>query len=203
MKNKIFALFFLFTILLCAHSAKADFIGSYDVANWTTTVTPGSDAAVSTSLAPLSLTLTSGDNGIGLGFYSIVSFTIPVAATGILSFHWDYDTYDVDGSEYDPFGYLLNGVFTPLTTDLLFVHQSGDVLLPVSIGDIFGFQQDATDSIEGSGVTTISAFSGHVAAVPVVAIPVAAVPEPATFGLMTLGLIGFVCQALRRKTQNP
>ena len=86
MKNKFFAVFFLFTILLCAHSAKADFIGSYDVANWTRTVTLGSDAEVSTVAAPLSLILTSGDNGIGFGFPSSVSFTIPVAATGILYF---------------------------------------------------------------------------------------------------------------------
>jgi len=191
MKNKFFAVFFLFTILLCAHSAKADFIGSYDVANWTRTVTLGSDAEVSTVAAPLSLILTSGDNGIGFGFPSSVSFTIPVAATGILSFYWDFDTYDAESSD-DPFGYLLNGAFTPLI-DPWSIDQSDTVSLSVSLGDIFGFRQDSVDSLFGPAVTTISAFSG----------PVAAVPEPATFGLMTLGLIGFVCQALRRKTQNP
>lgn len=184
-KHKFVSIFLLLATLVCAASANADFIGSYDVSNWTTTVTPiGSDASVDTIGAPLSVTLISGDNGSGVP--STVDFTIAAVAGAQVFFHWDYDTLDIDPS-FDPFGYLLNGTFTQLTTNGIFIPQSGDALFTVNTGDIFGFRQASVDSTFGSGVTTVSRFT------------VTAVPEPATLVLVFIGVLGFLGDDWRRR----
>jgi hypothetical protein len=130
--------------------------------------------------------MTSANNG---GGFSNQFFTIAAPVNGTVSFHWSYQTFDVDGSSFDPFGYVLNGVFHQLTTNGTPQNstQSGDVSFAVNQGDVFGFDQQATDSILGSGVTTISNFD-------------APVPEPTTlaiFGMIGIGSIGYA--ALRRR----
>lgn len=202
-KNKLVSLLLLFATLVCASSANADFIGSYDVSNWTTTVTPfGSDGSVDISAAPLSITLTSGNNAGLIGFASTLDFTIPVVVNSTIFFQWDYHTLDIDPI-LDPFGYLLNGAFTDLTTSgAIFNPISGtflpqiavNTLLNVNAGDIFGFRARSEESRDGAGITTVRLFTATPTAVPV--------PEPATLGLLIMGSIGLLVNDRRRKQQT-
>lgn len=154
---------------------EAGFISYYDVTNWTTTKTPGtSDASVDTFLAPASVTLIGADNEVGP---SNLDFTVAAHSNGTVTFNWDYTSYDTWDASWDPFGYLLNGVFTQLTDNGGSSSQSGVVSFLVSSGDIFGFRQASVDSILGRGVTTVSDFN-------------APVPEPMTLALLGLGLLG-------------
>jgi hypothetical protein len=79
-----------------------------------------------------------------------------------VSFDWDYSTDD--DPEYDPYGYLLNGVFTQLTINNFDINQSGSVSFSVLAGDVFGFRQNSNDSSFGRASTTISNFNGPLAA---------------------------------------
>ncbi len=182
MKNMIFVM-----ACLLAGSANAtvivnDFTGGYDVTNWTQTLDGGS---IDLSGAPLTIVEISSNGG---GGSSSTDFTIASLGQGLVNFDWSYATNDVDGSGFDPFGYLLNGVFNQLTVNVLFTGQSGSVSFFTNLGDVFGFSAQATDSILGSATTTVSNFS-------------ASVPEPATLTLLGLGLAG-IGFANKRKSQH-
>jgi hypothetical protein len=179
----------LFAIVLCFAAitpASADFIGAYDVSNWASITEQG--GTIDTTGAPSSITLTSGNDYGDVadppGPISNQDFTIAATATGDVSFDWFYTTYDyydtVDfASVYDPFGYLLNGVFHQLSpNDLPYLGtSSGSVSFAVIAGDVFGFRANSDDSAFGPAVTTVSNFNGPTA-----------VPLPATLWLMSLGL---------------
>ena len=155
------------------------FSGYYDVANWTKTLDGGS---VDTTGEPASITLTSSNTGSGVP--SSQDFTIASAGDGLVSFSWTFVATDVDDPGYDPFGYLLNGVFTKVTDDSGSALQSGTTSFNVSAGDIFGFRAYSTDSKFGSSITVVSDFAA----------PPAAVPLPAAvwmFGSGLLALLGF------------
>lgn len=143
-----------------ANAAPIGFSGPYAPGNWTISNT-GPAGNVNTAGAPGSVTLTSANSG---GGFSNQFFTITAPTSGPISFKWNYVSNDVNGSLFDPFGYVLNGVFTQLTTNVFKggTHQSGTVTVFVNKGDVFGFDQQSTDSILGSGVTTISAFDAPV-----------------------------------------
>lgn len=162
-----------------------NFTDGYDVSNWTQSLDGG---AIDLSGAPLSIVATSS-NSNGNSFFgpsSSTDFTIAALDDGLVTFDWLFSTDDTDGASFDPFGWLLNGVFTQLTTDGLFGDQSGTASFSVFAGDTFGFRAASVDSSFGSATTTISNFSAP-----------AAVPAPASIALFGLGLagIGF----LRRK----
>ncbi|MBK7410630.1 MAG: T9SS type A sorting domain-containing protein [Saprospirales bacterium] len=126
------------------------FVGSYDISNWTSSLT-GSGGSVNTSSLPNSVTLV-GPDGCGLAnVYTRLTITIP--SSGAFSFNWSYTT--VDAAFYDQPGYIVNGVTTTLLNT--FVQAgSGSVNLNLNAGDIFSFQVLSLDCFAGPGNLTIS-----------------------------------------------
>jgi uncharacterized protein YhjY with autotransporter beta-barrel domain len=177
-----FAAFSAVICLLSGGVSRAQFTGPYDVSNWTTTISPVfSDGAVDLSGAPASILLIGPDGSRGQegpgqegpfeeeesaeqAFAGMVDFTTIAHADGTVFFRWDYETFDSDGSEYDPFGFLFNGEFTQLTVDGFFDPQAGTYSRWIPAGTQFGFRQASTDLAEGRGVTQVSLFSFVVAA---------------------------------------
>jgi len=143
------------SLAFAAPAEAVDFTGSYAVGNWTTTVTNGGDGSVNTGSAPVSIALTSSDNDVG---QSNVDFTIAAAASGTVSFDWNFSTNDT-GASLDHFGYLLNGDFFQLTASKGSTSQSGSTSFDVITGDVFGFRADSFNSQSGSATTTITGFT--------------------------------------------
>jgi len=104
------------TLGLAANPAQAltQFAGDYAPANWTQSIQ--GNGSIYTGGAPASISLSGADDG------SITDqntdFTIAAPQAGTVSFDWFYVQDDVDASR-DPFGYLLNGVFTRLTNNMV------------------------------------------------------------------------------------
>ena len=168
-------------LTLVSGSASAAFTGVYDLANWTQVLNGGS---IDITGAPNSVTLTSSNDGSGP---DNTDLTIIDQGTSAISFDWTYTNGDRDGSSFDPFGWLLNGVYTQLTANGQFGAQSGSVKIdPTTTGDVFGFRIFATDSLLGSSNVVISNFS--------------TVPEPFSLALIGIGLVGLV--ATRRHKQS-
>lgn len=184
-------------LVICAlgisGSAHAAFSGSYDVGNWTTTLTGPGVGSVDISSAPTSVSLTSADDGdpsaFGHAASSFVDFTIVVTAAGTISFDWAYESFDTFfGPAFDPFFYLRNGSPTQLSpfsgsTD------SGSESVDVWVGDSFGFRIESFDGLDGPAEATISNFNFTAAN--------GSVPEPASLALLGLGLAGL--GAMRRR----
>lgn len=166
-------------------STLTNFTGAYAVGNWTTV---GACGSVDTSGAPTSIELTSCDNQSNTA--QNIDFVYPAFETATISFDWDWQSFDEecppfgDCGSQDPFGYVLNGVFTRLVADAPTI-QSGSISFGVSPGDIFGFRARSADSLFGPAVTTVSNFQ------------VDTVPEPTT--LLLLG-VGLAASAARRRT---
>jgi PEP-CTERM motif len=183
MKKILLGLVILLSIAVFVPPVLADFIGPYGVANWTTTLTgtpPGGGSTIDTSGAPASIQILGGNSECTV-FPCTISFTIAAVASGIVSFHWDYQTFDLSGPIFEAFGFLLNGVFTQLSDDGGLNVQSGNEAFAVSLGNVFGFRLDCTDCLFGPANITISNFSAPVGA---------AVPEPGTLLLLGAGLLG-------------
>ena len=172
------------------------FSGSYDPANWTLT-NDNADGYVDTSNAPLVIVETGGDNSSVQ--FGQTSYTTTAAASGLVSFDWDYSSFDSDGAFWDPFGILLNGVFTQLSEDNgpsdpanLFDNQNGSYSFNVSEGDIFGFAIQTVDNIFGRATVEISNFNAP-----------QNIPEPGTVvGLLAVGLGGTVLRRRQEQSKN-
>jgi hypothetical protein len=149
-----------------------DFTDGYDVANWQQSLSGGD---VNLLDAPFSIIETSSNIGGGT---SNTDFTIIALGNGNVMFDWLYNTTDIDGSEFDPFGWLLNGVFVQLSANDLYLTQSGTESFSVMQGDIFGFRILATDSIFGSASTKISNFSAPIN-----------IPTPSNLMFLIVGLV--------------
>jgi hypothetical protein len=178
----------VFLIGILAAQANAAFVNAYDAAKWTRSVNGG---GINISGAPSSITLTSSNNGKGNGSNRNQDFTITAVASGLVTFDWNYKTNDKDGAQFDPFGWLLNGVFTQLTKDAGKKKQSGTFSAAVKIGDSFGFRANSWDSLYGSATTTITKFSAP-AQIPVPAAIPSQVPVPAAIWLMGIPMMGLL-----------
>lgn len=182
LSSALVALFGLVTLSPAQADVITGFNGPYNVINWTIDV--GGDGLVDLTFEPDSIALTSANDNSGV--QNNVDFTVTAVGTGQVTFRWEFETFDVDGPAWDPFGFLLNGVFTQLSNDLGSNNQLGDALFLVNVGDIFGFRQMSIDSGSGIATTSIYDFKAPVAATAT------AVPEPATLALLGLGLAGLV-----------
>jgi len=162
------------------------FQGPYAPVNWTLT-TNGGSGSVNTSGAPTSITLEGSDDGAG----NSTDFTTLAVGDGLVSFSWDYRTFD-DFAFNDPFGYLRNGTFTKLTDDFLRA-QSGSASFSVLAGQTFGFRAATLNGGGGAGLATITSFEAPGGS--------AAVPEPGTWAAAALlaGGAGFMRWRKRAK----
>jgi hypothetical protein len=156
------------TLGLGANPAQAltHFAGYYAPGNWTQSIQ--GDGSINTGGAPASISLS------GAGDYSFTNkntdFTIAAPTAGTVSFDWAFASTDSD-AEMDPFRYLLNGAFTPLTINGAGSNQVGSASFSVLAGDVFGFRQNSADSISGRASTTISNFNGPLAAPDLASVP--------------------------------
>jgi len=154
-------------------AAIVGFQGPYAPVNWTLT-TNGGDGSVNTSGAPGSITLVGSNNGEG----NFTDFTTLAVGDGLVSFSWDYFTFD-SYALYDPFGYLRNGTFTILTADFSGNrNQSGSASFSVLAGETFGFRAATVDGSGDLALATITSFEAPGGG--------AAVPEPGTWAAAAL-----------------
>jgi hypothetical protein len=132
----------------------------------------GGDGALSGAFP--SFTITGSDNGVDAGFDNIASYVQTFAVASSVTFDWSYQTLDEGGGAFDPGGYVLDGVETPLSGfggpgD----GNSGQTTVAVNAGDTFGWYVESLDSEFGAGVLTVN---------------VEAVPEPSSAGLLTVAI---------------
>ncbi len=120
------------TLGLAANPAQAltQFAGDYAPANWTQSIQ--GDGSINTGGAPASISLSGADDGMG---NQNTDFTIAVPTAGTVLLNWAFASTDGD-AEMDPFGYLLNGTFTPLTINGAGSNQVGSAAFSVLAGDV-------------------------------------------------------------------
>ena len=154
-----------------AYAGVGGFSGLYTPENWNF-VTEG-DGSVDESI-PDSIELTSSDGGCSIGggfsttqsrdlattddhlsgnFFCGTFYETTLFCDGTIDFEWDYQTFDSEGSGFDPMGFIVNNDITQLTANGLFISQSGSESVPVEKGDRFGFWIEATDDGFGPAVT--------------------------------------------------
>ena len=128
-----------------------------------------------------SFTITGSDNGVDAGFDDVASYVQTFAAATSVTFDWRYQTLDEGGGAFDPGGYVLDGVETPLSGfggpgD----GNSGRTTVAVNAGDTFGWYVESLDSEFGAGMLAIN---------------VEAVPEPSGAGLLAAAIGAFAAIA--------
>ena len=129
-----------------------NFTGPFNINNWTLTPDGG---VIKTGNAPYSITIVSSERTRAVTAATTV--TIIILFDTVINFDWNSSTIDIS-YRWDPFGYLLNGVFTKLTSDGK-NPESGAVNLSLRAGDSFGFCTKSTDSLAGPSTTIVSNFS--------------------------------------------
>jgi hypothetical protein len=133
------------------------FQGFYAPTNWT--ILGQGNGYVDLTGIPSSVTLFGSNSGTASNLN--VDMTIEIPADGMVRFDWSYQSFNTDAF-YDPFGYVLNGVFTNLTViqyGPTSLSQSGTASVAVTSGDVFGFRQNTRDDILGRGVTTVTGLA--------------------------------------------
>src|SRR5262249_24335133 len=82
--------------------------------------------------------------------------------------HFQYSYFSLDIAPFDTAGYLVDGLFSPLTQNS---GDSGSVSFAIAAGHTFGFRVATLDNLGEPGILTVSGFSAPSG-------PTNAVPEP-------------------------
>ena len=143
----------------------------------------GGDGYVTTF--PGGFSLFGADNSVGA---NTTTYTAAALTNETVTINWSYKTFDCCGSQWDPAGYIFNGVETQLSTNSGTggqIDSSGSFVLSLLAGNTYGMYVHSVDSIEGRGEITVGAT-----------------PLPAALPLFAggLGLVGLL--ARRRKRQG-
>ena len=172
----------LITSAAFPQQAKAGFIGEYAVNLFTVTNVNGV-GLVSSPDGGTSLWITGPNTGSGLDGYTDVTIVAP--RSGLIQFQYTYSSLDSPG--YDFSGYLLGTTFVPLADSN---GQSANVLIPITLGQSFGFRVGTLDNTGEPGVLTITNFGAPLTS---------PVPEP---GSMWLLLIAGTAAVFYRSRMN-
>ena len=174
----MFSLGLTFCLLgVISQPAKADFVGYYNVSNWTLTNTNNggfpsfTDGTAVANGGGTSLTMTGGNSGSG--FPGETDLYILAAAAGIVQFDWSYSSLDLPG--YDSAGYFIDNTYTQLA-DTDGQSSSLPVSFSVTAGQRFGFAV-LTDNMFEPGIFTIMNFRAPSDVSPV--------PEPNSVALVS------------------
>ena len=162
-----------FTYVLCCAlscvvipvpSAWGAFLGAYSLSSFTLTNhdgvdgLSGTDGSVMSPDGGLSIILTGGNSGSGLG--GMTDLVINAAAFGLVQFQYSYSTLDSQGNDFA--GYLLGNTFFQLSAsdgDCNGGACPGMALFPVTMGESFGFRVETVDNQGEPGILTVSNFS--------------------------------------------
>lgn len=183
-------------LLLLAPSSEAlaeivGFTGPYAPAAWTISFpgNPAGGGGVSTVFTPSTLTITGGNSSSACGSVGVLGPCEAQVTTGHIenafSFHWAYTTSDPRGAIADPFGVIVDGARTILTSAAGSSSQSGDFL--VSAFTSFGWFLNCTDCVNGSATATVTDFHAGVTAIP----------EPGIPALLGVGMIALLFRRRR------
>ena len=159
------------------------FQGSYNPSNFILE-NINADGTVDVSSAPDSITLIGGNNGSG--DFGQTNYVAEAVDAGTVMFNFSYESFNVDGPLFDPFGIVLNENFIQLTDNNGPDSQNGVFSFNINEGDRFGFAIQTLDNVLGASEATITNFK-------------VTTPEPAS--LLGLLSISGLCLAVRRKRQ--
>ena len=113
----------------------------------------------------------------------------------VVTFTWHYASADTGGTNFDPAGWILNGVETQLSVNGdPGTTSDGTTTVSVLAGDTFGFYVYSLDSLFGAGMLAVNQD------LPPPPPPPPAIPEPANAALTMAGLAALFAAALRRKS---
>jgi len=140
------------------------------------------------TLSPGGFDLFGADNGASQNY---TTYTATALTSQTFTVNWAYTTNDCCGSVWDPAGYVINGVYTQLSTDSSVqgqVDSNGSFTVSVLAGDVYGMYVYSPDSVEGRGDISVSVDAGTT-------------PLPAALPLLATGIggLGLVCWRKKRK----
>ena len=144
----------------------------------------GGDGFVNTF--PGGFDLFGADNGASQNY---TTYTATASTNKTVTVNWTYTTNDCCGSVWDPAGYVVNGVYTQLSTDSAIngqVDSSGSFIVSLLAGDVYGMYVFSPDSVGGRGDISVTASEGTT-------------PIPAALPLFASGMGGLGFLTWRRK----
>ncbi|MCZ2141503.1 MAG: hypothetical protein LC096_08970, partial [Bacteroidia bacterium] len=150
---------------VCPGGSVTDFTGTYDAILWPQT-NLNSNGTVDISLAPTSISLTSGTNLSGQPGKTRIKHHFTCAGT--VSFNWSYSHPNVLGSIYDYPEYAINGGTPALMNGFVMGganSQSGSQTISVNANDTLYLIIATLDNDATAGTVSISGFSAPTPAI--------------------------------------